>query len=61
LDVVELNSNIDMLRLETFLRLGVDRRETVNGVEELGSSSLGETDGLEVGRELGEREGTDQD
>jgi hypothetical protein len=35
LDVIELDSSVDVLRLETFLRLGIDGRNSVDGVKEL--------------------------
>jgi hypothetical protein len=50
-----------VLRLETFLRLRVNGRDSVDGVEELGSGSLSESDSLEVRRKLGEGESSDED
>lgn len=60
-DVLELDQALDVFRLETSFRLGVDDGDTVDRGIDLGGSTTRERDRLQVRRELRKREGTDED
>jgi len=57
-DVLEGNNSLDVLQSKTFIRGGIDGRDSVDGLEELGGGSLGFTDGLGFGGKHSEGEGS---
>lgn len=61
LDIGQPDRAPELLNLVTFLARGVKGRRTVDGVEDLGSSSDSVGEGLKVGRNVSEVESTDHD